>query len=121
MVLHLHHVPGRLRVCLARLKGNPRAVAPLKAELLAIEGVETAAIRVHSGSVTIVYDRLRFETEAFWATLLRLGYLDAAPPKALPAPPRPNALASAATAAIAEAVVAEVVKRSAGALIRLLV
>lgn len=132
MVLDLHHVPGRLRVRLAGLRGNPRAIVPLHCELLAIDGVKSASIRAHSGSVTIFYDRGRFETETFWSTLRRLGYLDAAPQSAASPPwtaptssSRMETVAAAATSAIAEAVVGEVVKhvlgRSAGALIRLIV
>jgi len=128
MVLDLHHVPGRLRVRLAGLRGNPRATVPLHSELLAIRGVKSASIRAHSGSVTIFYDRGCFEIESFWSTLRRLGYLDAASQTAASASPsssRMNAVAAAATATIAEVVVGEVVKhvlgRSAGALIRLIV
>jgi hypothetical protein len=141
MVLHLHHVPGRLRVRLALLKGHARAIVPLHCELLAIAGVRSASINAHSGSVTIFYDRARFETEALWSTLRRLGYLElepqsaAAPARAIatevsstgssPTSAFPTrALASAATGAIAEAVAGEVVKhvlgRSAGALIRMI-
>jgi hypothetical protein len=126
MVLHLHHVPGRLRVRLARLQGHSRAIVPLHSELLAIDGVKSASINAHSGSVTILYDRDRFATEALWSTLRRLGYLDAEPQSAA-APSRSfaqTALASAATGTIAEALAGEVVKhllgRSAGALIRLI-
>jgi hypothetical protein len=131
MVLHLHHVPGRLRIRLALLKGHARAVVPLHSELLAIPGVKSASINAHSGSVTIFYDRALFETEALWSTLRRLGYLEPEPQSAA-APSRAfatngfptSALASAATGAIAEAVAGEVVKlvlgRSAGALIRMI-
>jgi hypothetical protein len=146
MVLHLHHVPGRLRIRLALLKGHARAIVPLHCELLAIPGVRSASVNAHSGSVTIFYDRARFETEALWSTLRRLGYLEpepqsaAAPARATPARavategspagalPKSSfptgALASAAAGAIAEAVAGEVVKhvlgRSAGALIRMI-
>lgn len=136
MVLHLHHVPGRLRVRLALLKGHARAIVPLHGELLAIPGVRSASINAHSGSVTIFYDRARFETEALWSTLRRLGYLEpepqsaAAPARAVAADVVPSsafptgALASAAAGAIAEAVAGEVAKhvlgRSAGALIRMI-
>ncbi|MBY6242488.1 HMA2 domain-containing protein [Methylosinus sp. Sm6] len=127
MVLHLHHVPGRLRVRLARLKGHARAIVPLHSELLAIAGVRSASISSHSGSVTIFYDRASFETEALWSTLRRLGYLDAEPQSAAAPPSRSfatNSMASVATGAIAEAVAGEVVKhvlgRSAGALVRMI-
>lgn len=139
MVLHLHHVPGRLRVRLALLKGHARAIVPLHCELLAIPGVRSASINAHSGSVTIFYDRARFETEALWSTLRRLGYLEPEPQSAaapaiaapafatnvIPTGAAPTgALASAVGGAIAEAVAGELVKhvlgRSAGALIRMI-
>ncbi|ATQ68347.1 MULTISPECIES: HMA2 domain-containing protein [Methylosinus] len=124
MVLQLHHVPGRLRVRLARLKGHARAIVPLHSELLAIAGVNSASINIHSGSVTIFYDRAAFATEALWSVLRRLGYIDAEPQSAAAPPRAAGAPGSAATEAIAEAVAGEVMKhvlgRSAGALIRMI-
>jgi hypothetical protein len=125
MVLHLHHVPGRLRVCLADLVGNSRAIIPLHSELLCVPGVQSASINSHTGSVTIFYRRNDFDLEAFWAALRRLGHLDEA---AQAGPAISRAIDSAATnvasafgEAVASALIKHVVDRSALSLIRLLI
>ncbi|HEY8162535.1 MAG: HMA2 domain-containing protein [Methylocystis sp.] len=126
MVLDLHHVPGRLRVCLAKLKGDSRAIVPLHSELLSIPGIESASISAQTGSVTIFYRRSELELDTFWATLRRLGYLD----EATQAGPSSHsarsteALGASAASALGDALVSAVVKhfvdRSALSLIRLL-
>ncbi len=125
MVLHLHHVPGRLRICLQKLKSNPRAIAPLHAELLSIPGVESASLNHHTGSVTIYYRRDAFEIKDFWARLHALDYLDDAP-QAEPAAKsraREAVVTSAASAlgeALASAAIKHLIDRSAWSLIKLL-
>jgi hypothetical protein len=125
MVLHLHHVPGRLRICLQKLEGNPRAIAPLHAELLSIPAVESASLNHHTGSVTIYYRRDAFEIKDFWARLHALGYLDHAP-QAEPAAQsrmREAVVASAVSAlgeALASAAIKHLINRSAWSLMKLL-
>lgn len=122
MILHLHHVPGRLRICLQKLKGNGCAIAPLHAELLSIPGVESASLSSHTGSITIYYQRDRFRIQDFWERLRELGYLDG-PPQTEPARRNDAVLKSAATAfgeALAAAAVKHLIDRSAGSLIKLL-
>jgi hypothetical protein len=119
MVLHLHHVPGRLRVCLANLRGVSRAIVPLHSELLSLPGVEAASISPQTGSVTIYYRRNAFDLEIFWATLRRLGYLGEATHAEPVASARVNAV-DAFGEALGAALVNYVVDRSALSLIRLL-
>ncbi len=127
MVLNLHHVPGRLRVCLAKLRGESRAIVPLHSELLSIPGIESASISAQTGSVTIFYRRHEFELDAFWSALRRLGYLDEAAHAGPSASSSPaiEAVGASAASALGDAVVSAVVKhfvdRSALSLIRLLV
>jgi len=130
-VLHLHHVPGRLRVCLATLKRNEPAVIPLRAKLLAMQGVKSVSINSITGSVIVYYDRDRFEPEKFWTTLTRLGFLNHAPRCVSPCRTRDkaDAIALNATAAVVQvvmktllgAILEQCMLRSAGALIRLLI
>ncbi len=126
MILNLHHVPGRLRVCLAALKGNSQAIIPLHCEVVAINGVRSASLSSQTGSLIIYYDRNSFETESLWATLRRLGYLDPATQVASSrAPSKTDAVVSSAAAALSDAVIDAVLKhlfgRSASSLIRLLI
>ena len=75
MVRHLHHVPGRLRVRLASLKRNAPEAAPLHAELLSIQGVNSVSVSSITGSVIIQYNPNCFDPEVVWTTLQRLGYV----------------------------------------------
>ncbi|MBU6526018.1 hypothetical protein OGR47_03185 [Methylocystis sp. MJC1] len=125
MVLHLHHVPGRLRVCLAKLIGDSRAIIPLHSALLAVPGVRSASINAHTGSVTVLYHRNDFDLEAFWGTLRRQGCLSD-PSTAEPAvSSRRDSVAAGAASAVGEALASAVVKhlfdRSALSLVKLLV
>lgn len=125
MVLHLHHVPGRLRICLQKLKGNPRAIAPLHAELLSISWVEFASLNHHTGSVTIYYRRGALEIKEFWARLHALDFLDNTPQAepAVQSPMREAVVTGAATAlgeALASAAIKHLVDRYAWSLIKLL-
>ena len=83
MVRHLHHVPGRLRVRLASLKRNAPEAAPLHAELLSIQGVNSVSVNSITGSVIIQYNRNCFDPKVVWTTLQRLGYVHQAPKRDL--------------------------------------
>ncbi len=126
MILNLHHVPGRLRVCLAALKGNSQAIVPLHSELIAMEGVRSASLSPQTGSVIIYYDRHGFDIESLWTTLRRLGFLNSAthlaPARALK---KTDAVVSSAAAALSDALIDAILKhlfgRTASSLIRLLI
>ncbi len=123
MVLHLHHVPGRLRICLQKLKGNRSAIPPLHAELLSIPGVESASLSPHTGSITIFYRRDDFRVQDFWERLRALGYLDS-PPETEPVQRKEAVLTSVTVAfgeALASAAVRHLLDRSAGSLIKLFI
>jgi hypothetical protein len=79
MILYIHHVPGRLRVCLAMIKHNRPAAATITAALAEIHGVTSVAANPVTGSVTVLYDRECFDPSMFWGTLHRLGYIDQTP------------------------------------------
>ena len=126
MLLHLHHVPGRLRVCLAKLKRNARAAILLRAELIAIPGVKSVSINSLTGSIIVHYDRNGFEPEKFGSTLRRLGYIDEASLYApCPAFRKADTVASAAANAVVKtllgAVLEQCIGRTASTLIGLLI
>ncbi|MBL1257567.1 hypothetical protein [Methylocystis sp. Sn-Cys] len=123
MVLHLHHVPGRLRVCLANLVGHSRAIIPLHSALLSVPGVRSASINAHTGSVTVLYHRADFDLEAFWATLRRQGCLSDQAGEPAPSHSADSVATSAASGlgqALASALVKSLFDRSALSLVKLL-
>ncbi len=114
MLLHHHHVPGRLRVALGRLKGDRAGAGPLRAALLALPGVTAVSISPAIGSVTIHYALEQFAPEDFWETLRRFGVFNGAPqPARTPAPPA-QPLAEAAADALAAALVETMAQRLLG-------
>jgi hypothetical protein len=130
-ILHLHHVPGRLRICLAMLKRNQSAVIPLRGELLAMQGVKSVSVNALTGSVIIYYDRDHFEVGIFWTTLRRLGFVDQVP-QCMPSyctRDKEGAVALEARIAVVQmvmktllgAVLEQLLLRSAGPLIRLII
>lgn len=68
-VTEYHHVPGRLRVRVPRLKRNHEAVAYLTGKLQAIAGVASVSASTVTGSVIIRYDHTAVSNEALWAAL----------------------------------------------------
>lgn len=126
MVVYLHHVPGRLRVRLPALKRDAAAAAALRSDLLAIPGVRSALANSWTGSLTIHYDRKRFEPAELWTALLRLGYIERTPqPVTATETDKADAILLTAVNAVAETLAASALDyllgRSAGALIKLLI
>src|SRR5687768_6623714 len=74
MVDFAHHVPGRLRVRIPRLKRDTAAALALRAELLRVDGVTSVAVRMETGSIVIHYDDRRLDPAMLWDTLEDLGY-----------------------------------------------
>lgn len=68
-VTEYHHVPGRLRARVPRLKGNHHAAACLAGKLQAVAGVESVSASTVTGSVIIRYDHNTVSNEALWAAL----------------------------------------------------
>ena len=125
VVLYIHHVPERLRVRLSILVRNEPAAKLLRSELLSVAGVASVSINSSIGSLLVHYDRDRFEPDAFWMVLQRLGYADQ-PPRALSETPERNPsaspdLANAVAEALVKAMLEQWLGRSAAMLIGLLV
>lgn len=125
MVLHLHHVPGRLRVCLAALKRNEPAATRLRSTLLELEGVQSVSVNSGTGSVILHYNRDQFEPESLWTTLRDLGHLDQTSQRVADRPQNATGAACAATDAIVDALAAAALEhllgRAAGTVIRALI
>jgi hypothetical protein len=68
-MLYLHHVPGRLRLRLAALKGDGPAVARACAVVRAIPAILDARANRATGSLVIHYDPQRLTPDELWAAL----------------------------------------------------
>lgn len=71
---YIHHVPGRLRVRTAVVKGNEKRATAVKALLQSTEGVRAVAVNPLTGSVTIHYDEKITNSSAVLDVLNREGY-----------------------------------------------
>ncbi len=77
MLLHFHHVPGRLRVELASIRRDRRAAAAAADALRALPGVRAVSSSPAIGSLTVTYDPGRIAPREITAALERQGCLDA--------------------------------------------
>lgn len=122
MLLHFHHVPGRLRVELARIRRNSQAAEAAVEALRAIPGVTSVSSSPAIGSLTVTYDRGRVSPDRLTAALEELGCLGLQASGAVA--PRGKALVSAAGDMAARALVEALLRRTLGdagaALVRLL-
>jgi hypothetical protein len=91
LYLYLHHVPGRLRLRLAALKGNDPAAARASAAARAIPGVPDVWANGATGSLVIRYDRERLTLADLWAALRESGLVSGPPPSESAAGPSPSA------------------------------
>jgi hypothetical protein len=76
MVAYLHHVPGRLRLKIASLKGDPDAAAAAQRDLSAVPGIITATANPVTGSLTIHYCEREIDADRLWGILRHLGLVD---------------------------------------------
>lgn len=94
-MLHLHHVPGRLRLRLAALKGDGSAVARACAAARAVPGVVDVTANGATGSLVIHYAPHRLAPAGLWAALREKGLVSGPSPlengagrtRAKPSPP----------------------------------
>lgn len=108
MVQVVHHVPGRLRIRILRLKGSPGEAARVEAQIDSIRGVSNVAANAVTGSVVIHYDARGTRLEAI-AAALQLDALRA------PGPAGPGA--SKIAQRVARSLLEALLERSAMALI----
>ena len=75
-MLYLHHVPGRLRVKLRRLKGDRDAGLRICDSVRLLGGVIEAVSNPATGSVIVHYDHRRLSIEELWQALYIAGVID---------------------------------------------
>ncbi len=56
MITEFHHVPGRLRVRIGRIKGDLAKGSELRGYLYGLGGVTSVKVSEVTGSVTVLYD-----------------------------------------------------------------
>jgi hypothetical protein len=76
---YIHHIPGRMRIRCAALKGNAAAAAAAKAMLATQPGVESVEANTVTGSMLIRYTG-RADADRFVALLREHGYSRACHP-----------------------------------------
>jgi hypothetical protein len=67
--IHIHHVPGRLRLWMPQLKGDRRRAQVACDTAGAITGIAAAYANPATGSLTITYDRRRLQPADLWRAL----------------------------------------------------
>jgi hypothetical protein len=67
--IHIHHVPGRLRLWIPQFKGDRRRVQVACDTADAITGVAAVSANPVTGSLTITYDRRCLEPADLWRAL----------------------------------------------------
>lgn len=74
MTHYVHHVPGRLRVRAAAVKGSEEKASAVKSLLQSTSGVRSAAANPLTGSITIHYDEQATDYLALVNLLNERGY-----------------------------------------------
>jgi Heavy metal associated domain 2 len=72
-MLYIHHVPGRLRLQISRLKSNPSLAEVTLNNVSAITGVLDARVSIVTGSLLITYDKQRLTPAVLWQSLCNRG------------------------------------------------
>lgn len=75
---YIHHIPGRLRVRVGALKGNPCAAHKVATMLREVEGVGQVEANTLTGSVLIHYDHQTTSGTQLLALLCSHGHLQTA-------------------------------------------
>lgn len=128
MSSYLHHVPGRLRLQLPRLRDRRDACDAISADLGTIEGVVAAHANPRTGSIIIHYDRERLPCDRLWRALRVRRLVQGASPiaatgvtRASLGPGWQGASMPPVTRAVVGAVVDKLIERSAALLITALI
>lgn len=73
-MLHIHHVPGRLRVRVSRLKRNPSLGKAIEMDVQSMTGVRCSESNPLTGSVVIHYDPAQTTAALLISQLRAAGY-----------------------------------------------
>jgi hypothetical protein len=90
---YIHHIPGRMRIRCAALKGDAAAAAAARAMLATQPGVESVEANTVTGSVLIRYNTAA-DADQLVALLREHGYTRAAHPANAAAPRRQSSPAA---------------------------
>ena len=71
---HIHHVPGRLRVRVARVRRNPELAEAVRRAMERVEGVQSAEANPLTGSVVLHYNPASTSAGALLSALRESGY-----------------------------------------------
>jgi hypothetical protein len=80
MTSYLHHVPGRLRVRISRLRGSEAAVRQACDAAMTIDGVSEVRGEPTTGSLIVLYDYRRLTPARLWNGLAERGLVAGLPP-----------------------------------------
>jgi hypothetical protein len=72
-MLYIHHVPGRLRLQMSRLKSNHSLAEATRKNVSMIAGILDARVSIVTGSLIITYDKQRLTPAALWQSLFDRG------------------------------------------------
>jgi copper chaperone CopZ len=121
MVHFIHHVPGRLRVKTATIKGRGVLADKAIAHLGALEGITSAAANPVTGSIVINYDAARMSAGRVLDSLRQGGYIQEVVDGHPERPAAGSRLAGRVGDTLLNKVIETVVERSAVALIGALI
>ena len=75
MIHYMHSIPGRLRVKIPAIKGNPEKARAIQALLSGVEGLESIRANTITGSIVVKYEQGRFLRERILTVLKKQGGL----------------------------------------------
>jgi len=76
MTYYLHSVPGRLRVKIPSVKGQPQKAQAVQSLLRGMEGIESISISTVTGSVVVRYDPALLHSDPILSLLKQHDYFD---------------------------------------------
>lgn len=76
MNYYVHQVPGRLRVKIPSLRSSPEQAWKIQELLDELNGVERSSVNPITGSVLVLYDRDRVDSEEILEALQDHGHFD---------------------------------------------
>lgn len=76
MSYYVHEVPGRMRIKIPELKGNPALADEVRCFVTDMPGVESATINIVTGSILINHDSNALPGREILRRLAQEGYLD---------------------------------------------
>lgn len=110
MSYYLHEVPGRLRIKIPEIKGNPALADEVKCFVTNLPGVASATVNTLTGSVVIMHDQEIISGKEILTLLTEEGYLDLV--RALSGKAQPKDPLANAGAAVSKALFGAVVDRA---------